>query len=111
MNGTDDNLCLQASDREHPIENVHISDCQFTSICAGIRIGLKSIGDIHDVVISNCTFRNIWREGIKIESSEGGSITDISISNVVMRNVRRPLFFLLNNRLDTMDLFNNPVGY
>ncbi|GHV53051.1 hypothetical protein AGMMS49579_11210 [Spirochaetia bacterium] len=100
MNGTDDNLCLQASSRKYPIENVHISDCLFTSTCAGIRIGLKSIGDIRNVVISNCSFRNVWREGVKIESSEGGTITDISISNVVMHNVRKPLFILLNNRLD-----------
>jgi polygalacturonase len=100
MNGTDDNLCLQASSKEYPVENIHISGCLFTSICAGIRIGLKSIGDIRNVVITNCTFHNIWREGIKIECTEGGSITDISLSSLVMRNVRRPLFILLNNRLD-----------
>jgi hypothetical protein len=100
MNGTDDNLCLQASSKKYPVENIHISECHFTSICAGIRIGLKSIGDIRNVVITNCTFHNILREGIKIECTEGGSITDISLSNLVMRNVRRPLFILLNNRLD-----------
>ena len=102
MNGTDDNLCLQSSSKEYPVENVHITNCTFTSVCAGIRIGLKSIGIIRDVVITNCTFRNVWREGIKIECTEGGSITDISMSNMVMRNVRRPLFILLNNRLDTI---------
>jgi hypothetical protein len=100
MNGTDDNLCLQASDRDYPMENVHISNCLFTSVCAGIRIGLKSIGDIRDVVVTNCTFRNVWREGVKIECTEGGSIMDIALSNLVMHNVSRPFFILLNNRLD-----------
>ncbi|MDR1786848.1 MAG: hypothetical protein LBR16_00120 [Treponema sp.] len=100
MNGTDDNLCLQAGSKEHPMQNVHISDCVFTSVCAGLRIGLKSIGDIRDVVVTNCSFHDVRREGIKIECSEGGSISGLSFSNLVMRNTRRPLFILLNNRLE-----------
>ena len=98
IEGTDDNLCLQASSREYPTEDIHISDCSFTSLCAGIRIGLKSIGDIRDVAVSNCTMGNVWREGIKIECSEGGEISNITVQNVVMRNVSRPLFVILNNR-------------
>lgn len=98
--GTDDNLCLQASSRDYPMKNVHITNCHFTSICAGIRIGLKSVGDISNVTINNCTFENVWREGIKIECTEGGSITDIVAQGLVMRNVTRPIFIILNNRLD-----------
>jgi hypothetical protein len=98
IKGTDDNLCLQASSREYPVENVHISNCFFTSICAAVRIGLKSVGDIRNVVMTNCTFRNVLKEGVKIESSEGGSITDISINNLVMHNVSKPIFIILNNR-------------
>lgn len=98
IEGTDDNLCLQSSGL--PVEAVHISNCSFSSVCAGIRIGLKSIGDIRDVTIANCTMRDVRREGIKIECTEGGTISDIMISNIVMRNVRRPLFFLLNNRFE-----------
>lgn len=98
IDGTDDNLCLQSSGR--PVYAVHISDCSFTSVCAGIRIGLKSVGSISDVVISNCTMRNIWREGIKLECTEGGSITNILVQNVAMHNVRRPIFALLNNRFE-----------
>lgn len=98
--GTDDNLCLQASSKEKPVKNIHITNTKFSSICAGIRIGLKSIGDISGVVISNCTFENVWREGIKIECTEGGNISDITVTGVTMRNVTRPIFILLNNRLD-----------
>lgn len=102
IQGTDDNLCLQSSGL--PMEDVHISDCSFTSVCAGIRIGLKSIGPISNVVICNCTMRSIWREGIKIECSEGGSITDVMVHNIAMHNVRRPLFVILNNRFRPDDL-------
>ncbi|MCU1528085.1 MAG: polygalacturonase [Frondihabitans sp.] len=104
ISGTDDNLCLQSSSRERPVENVHITNCEFRSLCAGIRIGLKSIGNIRDVVISNCTMRDVWREGIKIESTEGGTIENVSVTNVVMRNVRRPIFLILNNRFEPDDL-------
>lgn len=100
ISGTDDNLCLQASSRDRPVENIHITNCEFRSLCAGIRIGLKSIGDIRDVVISNCTMRDVRREGIKIEATEGGTIENISVSNVVMRNVRRPIYLILGNRFD-----------
>lgn len=98
--GTDDNLCLQASSKDYPMKNVHITNCHFTSICAGVRIGLKSIGDISNVTINNCTFNNVWREGIKIECTEGGRISDIVAQGLVMRNVTRPIFMLLNNRLE-----------
>lgn len=98
--GTDDNLCLQASSKDYPMKNVQITNCHFTSICAAVRIGLKSVGDISNVTIQNCTFENVWREGIKIECTEGGRISDIVAQGLVMRNVSRPIFILLNNRLD-----------
>lgn len=85
------------------MKDIHISNCEFTSLCAGIRIGLKSIGDIYNVVISNCTMDRVWREGIKIECTEGGSISDIMIQNVTMRDVTRPVFMILNNRFKTDD--------
>lgn len=100
ISGTDDNVCLQASNRDLPTENIHITNCEFSSLCAGIRIGLKSIGDIRDVVISNCTMRDIRREGIKIEATEGGTIENIFASNITMRNVRRPIFMILGNRFE-----------
>lgn len=102
IDGSDDNICLQASSRDYPVKNVHISNCTISSICAGIRIGLKSIGDISNVVIDNCIFENIWREGIKIESSEGGRIEGIKASNLIMHNVRRPIYILCNNTIASL---------
>lgn len=98
IQGTDDNLCLQSSGLQ--ISDVHISNCTFSSICAAIRIGLKSIGSISDVHISHCSMQNVWREGIKIECSEGGSISHISIHDITMNDVSRPIFILLNNRFE-----------
>lgn len=98
--GTDDNLCLQSSSKEYPVEDIHIENCAFTSICAAVRIGLKSIGSISNVVISNCTFHNVWREGIKMECTEGGSISDIVVRGCTMKNVSRPIWILLNNRFE-----------
>lgn len=103
ITGTDDNLCLQAGSKEYPVKDIHISNCEFSSLCAAVRIGLKSAGDIRNVVISNCTMEKVWREGIKIECTEGGEIDGITVQNIVMRDVSRPLFVILNNRFETED--------
>ncbi|MGN7979225.1 glycoside hydrolase family 28 protein [Microbacterium sp. 22195] len=102
--GTDDNICLQSSSREYPTRDVHISDCELSSVCAGIRIGLKSIGTISDVTIQGVSMARVLREGVKIECTEGGTITRIAISDLVMQDVRRPLWVLLNNRFEPDDL-------
>lgn len=107
ITGTDDNLCLQAGSKEYPTEQIHISDCEFTSLCAAIRIGLKSVGTIRNVVVTNCTMKNVWREGIKIECTEGGKISDITIQNITMQNVSRPIFVILNNQFDPEGLGNS----
>ena len=98
--GTDDNLCLQSGSREYPVHDIHVSGCTFSSVCAAIRIGLKSIGSIYNVVVQNCTMHNVWREGIKVECTEGGEISDVLIDNIAMRNVSRPVFLILNNRFE-----------
>lgn len=103
IRGTDDNLCLQSSSREYPVEDIHIENCAFSSVCAAVRIGLKSIGSISNVVISNCTFHDVWREGVKIECTEGGSISDIVVRGCTMKNVSRPAWILLNNRFEPND--------
>lgn len=104
ITGTDDNICLQSSSREYPTRDVHISDCELSSVCAGIRIGLKSIGTISDVTIQGITMTRVLREGVKIECTEGGAITRIAISDLIMHDVRRPLWILLNNRFEPDDL-------
>lgn len=98
--GTDDNLCLQSGSREYPVHDIHVSGCTFSSVCAAIRIGLKSIGSIYNVVVQNCTMQDVWREGIKVECTEGGEISDVLIDNIAMRNVSRPVFLILNNRFE-----------
>lgn len=103
IRGTDDNLCLQSSSKEYPVEDIHIENCAFSSVCAAVRIGLKSIGSISNVAVSNCTFHNVWREGVKIECTEGGSISDIVVRGCTMKNVSRPVWILLNNRFEPDD--------
>jgi hypothetical protein len=98
VDGTDDNLCIQSSGKV--AEDIVVLGCTFSSICAGVRIGLKSVGTIRNVLVSDSTFRHVMREGVKIECSEGGTISDIGLSHLTMEDVRRPLFLLLNNRYE-----------
>lgn len=106
---SDDAICVQSNDRSRTARDIVISRCHISSYCAGIRIGMKSVGDIEDVTVQDCTMDNVWREGIKLESSEGGAIRNITVRRIVMRDVRRPLYFLANNLICTVGVTQMPA--
>lgn len=89
---SDDSICLQASRQDKPCKDVVITNCNFTSKWAGMRIGLLSRGDFESVTVSNCTFHDIQDSGLKIQMNEGGSMKNMVFSNLVMKNVPRPIF-------------------
>jgi len=97
IKATDDNLCIQTSAPEKISQNFKIYNCSFSGNCAGIRIGCLSWGDVRNVVIENCVFTDLKREGIKIESIEGHVFSNIVVRGAVMNNVYRPIFLLSAN--------------
>lgn len=105
---SDDAICFQAG--EKPTHHALVKNCRISSLCAGVRVGIKSMSDIHDITVAGCLFEEVWREGLKIEASEGGEIRDISLINCVMRDVRRPFWFLLNNDCFSKGSVLGPFG-
>jgi polygalacturonase len=93
---SDDSICLQASRAESPCKDVTVSDCVFVSKWAGMRIGMSSMGDFENVVVSNCVFRDISDAGLKIQMCEGGIMKNMVFSNLVMQKVPRPVFMTFN---------------
>lgn len=89
---SDDSICLQSSRVDRPCRDVVIQNCTFCSKWAGIRIGLLSRGNIENVAMSNCVFKDIQDSGLKIQLCEGGLMQNLSFSNLVMTNVPRPIF-------------------
>lgn len=89
---SDDSICLQASRQDRPCRDVVITNCSFCSKWAGIRIGLLSRGNIENVTVSNCIFKDIQDSGLKIQVCEGGIMQNMTFSNLVMTNVPRPIF-------------------
>lgn len=89
---SDDSICLQASRKDKACSNVSITNCVMSSQWAAIRIGLLSVGDIHSVTVSNCTFKNIKDSGFKIQQNESGEMRNMIFSDIVMENVPRPIF-------------------
>jgi polygalacturonase len=71
---------------------VVVTNCNFSSRWAGIRIGLLSRGDFENVVVTNCTFRDHNDSGLKIQMCEGAEMKNMIFSNLVMKNVPRPIF-------------------
>lgn len=89
---SDDSICLQTSLVERPCRDVVITNCNFSSRWAGIRIGLLSRGDFENVAVTNCSFRDHNDSGLKIQMCEGAEMKNMIFSNLVMKNVPRPVF-------------------
>jgi polygalacturonase len=88
----DDAICLQTSAVDHPCSDIAVTNCNFSSRWAGMRIGLLSRGDFSNIAVDNCTFTDHQDSGLKIQMNEGGSMSNMSFSNLVMKNVPRPVF-------------------
>ncbi len=103
FNTSDDSICLQASRPDIPCKNVVVTNCNFISKWAGMRIGLLSRGDFESVTVSNCTFNDIQDSGLKIQMNEGGAMKNMVFSNLTMKNVPRPVFMTLAQQKACVD--------
>ncbi|AIQ20378.1 endopolygalacturonase [Paenibacillus sp. FSL H7-0357] len=76
-------------------ENIAITNCTMIHGHGGVVLGSEMSGDIRNVVISNCVFKQTDR-GIRLKSrrGRGGVVEDIRVSNIVMEDVICP--FILN---------------
>lgn len=95
----DDCIAIKAGteDTEERIacENITITNCTMIHGHGGVVLGSEMSGDIRNVVISNCVFKQTDR-GIRLKSrrGRGGVVEDIRVSNIVMEDVICP--FILN---------------
>ena len=78
-----------------PCENISITNCTMVHGHGAVVLGSEMSGDIRNVTISNCVFKETDR-GIRMKSrrGRGGIIEDIRVSNIVMEGVICP--FTLN---------------
>ncbi|MEK4144631.1 glycoside hydrolase family 28 protein [Paenibacillus sp. FSL M7-0547] len=76
-------------------ENITITNCTMIHGHGGVVLGSEMSGDIRNIVISNCVFKQTDR-GIRLKSrrGRGGVVEDIRVSNIVMEDVICP--FILN---------------
>lgn len=83
------------ADEKVACENITITNCTMVHGHGGVVLGSEMSGDIRNVVISNCVFKETDR-GIRLKSrrGRGGIIEDIRVSNIVMESVFSP--FILN---------------
>jgi polygalacturonase len=101
---SDDCICLQNSETDKKCKNIVVTNTIMCSQWAGMRIGLLSCGDIENVTVSNCIFRDIHCSGLKIQSAEGSILQNMVFSNLIMENVQRPLFITLNHYRERVDM-------
>ncbi|MFP4979233.1 glycoside hydrolase family 28 protein [Paenibacillus sp. CN-4] len=78
-----------------PCENITITNCTMIHGHGAVVLGSEMSGDIRNVTISNCIFKQTDR-GIRLKSrrGRGGTVEDIRVSNIVMEDVICP--FIMN---------------
>jgi polygalacturonase len=103
FDNSDDCICLQTSLPDKPCRDIAVTNCNFTSRWAGMRIGLLSRGNFENVTVTNCTFRDIRDSGIKIQMGEGAVMKNLVFSNLVMKNVLKPVFMTLTQHRAAAD--------
>lgn len=95
----DDCIAIKAgtedTEERIPCENITITNCTMLHGHGAVVLGSEMSGDIRNVTISNCVFKQTDR-GIRMKSrrGRGGTIEDIRVSNIVMEDVICP--FTLN---------------
>jgi len=109
FNTGDDAICLQTSSLDHPCIDFTITNCNFSSRWAGVRIGLLSRSNFENVVISNCTFNGHNDSGLKIQMMEGAEMKNMVFSNLVMKNVPRAIFMTFNSQNAWIDAQGEPA--
>ncbi|UQZ33346.1 endopolygalacturonase [Paenibacillus sp. PK3_47] len=74
-----------------PCENITITNCTMLHGHGAVVLGSEMSGDIRNVTISNCVFKQTDR-GIRMKSrrGRGGTVEDIRVSNIVMEDVICP---------------------
>ncbi|KHF37246.1 Polygalacturonase [Paenibacillus sp. P1XP2] len=78
-----------------PCENIAIENCTMIHGHGGVVLGSEMSGDIRNVAITNCIFKQTDR-GIRLKSrrGRGGTVEDVRVSNIVMEDVICP--FIMN---------------
>lgn len=104
FDNSDDSICLQSSRPDRPCKNVVVTNCIFKTKWGGMRIGLLSRGNIEQVTVSNCSFRDIEDSGLKIQQCEGGEMRNLTFTNLVMENVPRPIFMTFSPQRACVDV-------
>ncbi len=91
INTMDDCLAFKSSSKQTPSSGIVVSNCILTSRCAAIRFGPDALGNIENVVVTNCVIRNTGLNGIKIQECLGAVMRNMTFSNIIMSNVKGPI--------------------
>ncbi len=95
----DDSIAIRASCKLHATtnwsENIRVDDCDLSSCCSGVRIGIGS-GTITNVVISNTRIHEAAGDGIGftpawVKAARNCYIEDILVKNCVISDAARPV--------------------
>lgn len=101
----------QALDIGVPCRNIRVVGCEMMGGHGGVVIGSEMSGGVENVVVTDCTFRDMPR-GIRIKTrrGRGGYVRDATFSNIHIRNTRDPIVINMNYGSNPGDLIEGETG-
>jgi len=94
----DDSVVVKAT-KNILSHNVFVQNCKIKSLGAGFKIGTETVGDISDVIFSDCEIIDSEGGSIKLITTDGSNISNVLIRNVDVLNGTGPLFIANGNRM------------
>ena len=98
VDSEDDSICLKATS-VLPCADITVTGCTLTSGCGTIKLGTESLGDFHNIKISNCHVVRAGKGGIKLLCEDGALMQDVTISDITMDKADTPIMLRLGSRL------------
>lgn len=98
ISSQDDCIAIKSGKNEEgriigiPSSSIHIENCTF--ICGGgVALGSEMSGDIFDVFVRNCSFKNVLSIlSVKTVRGRGGTIRNIHVENCSLHDDDRKIF-------------------
>ena len=94
----DDGICLKSTSVK-PCGNVRVTECTVRTYHGALKIGTESMGDIHDILFSNCHVLDAREGAVKFCSEDGANLRNIEVSNITVEMADTPIFLRLGSRL------------
>ncbi len=96
----DDSICIKTTSVV-PSMQIRVRNCTLRTHHGAMKIGTESMGDIEDVVFSQCRVIDAREGAIKFCSEDGANIRNVRVEDIQIDSADTPVFLRLGTRMRT----------